>query len=81
MILEAFFRLLPENVVLEPLAVVGAVRRSVVDLSGLDGDFGGEARAQLVSHNQDQVGVRDHLDTERPKKKSMESFYLYYICT
>ena len=57
-------RLLPVDVVLEPVAVGGLVGGAVLDLGGFDGDLGGEAGAHLVGHDQDHVGVRDELHAE-----------------
>ena len=65
MVVEAVRRLLPEDVVLEPLAVGRLVGRPVVELLGLDADLGGEAGTELVGHDQDQVGVGDQLNAER----------------
>ena len=67
MVAEAVRRLPAVDVVLEPLAVLlGRVVEAVLDLCWPDGDLGGEARAQLVCHDQDEVGVRDELDAEGP---------------
>ena len=70
MVMRAVSGFSPVDVVLELLAVVGAIG-AVLDLGGLDVDLGGKARTQLVSNDQDQVGVRNKLDTERPGKNNV----------
>ena len=59
-----------EDVVLELEAVVGdvglVVEDAVLHLLGLDGQPGGVARALGVGHHQDQVGVGDQGNRERP---------------
>ena len=66
MVVHAMHGFPPINVVFQPFAVVSFVGRSVLDLSRLNRDLGIEARASFVSYDHDQVGVWDHIDTERP---------------
>ena len=65
MIIITIARLPPENVILEPLAIGRLVNGPILHLDRFDGDLGGEARTQLVGHDQHQVGVRDQLHAER----------------
>ena len=66
MVVHAMHGFPPINVVFQPFAVVSFVGRSIFNLGGFNRDLGVEARAGFVSYDHDQVGVWDHVDTERP---------------